>query len=401
MLILYHVQDFPKKSNSTSHSAQVDALHNEFFSDLADLKADDFRREAAIRQAPESREYRSARRTSIRVEDLVKWVKLPTSQILWIDGNSILRHSELSAFFATPLLVLGECDYETMVILRYDCATHASSSTSRSDLLVKALIYQIMERSSKALQIVHSAISTTTMSNLEALWNVLTNCLEVLDVACGFIIIENIDYLSHANAEDGHPIIKKLNALVQDSRRIIKIMLTASLATGKILDEKALTMFRRTGAVDTDSTYQEALFFQKLSEIDQKRCKTIAFADLAMLYRQNTMIYSIEDGELRAFMVRSCRWVAEGPLELRSELVVYAWSVDHNGIGYCRMHHEFVISRFSGERTVESLRYIPAGYLPDENEKRSRMLACGKSWWEYSSRVHHVVLGTTGSQVGS
>lgn len=61
-----------------------------------------------------------------------------------------------------------------------------------------------------------------------------------------------------------------------------------------------------------------------------------------------------------------------------SQLSSRVWSVDHDEKGFTKRYCNLTISQFSGERAIGALRYIPTGYQPDENKKRSHLLARGK-----------------------
>ena len=401
MLIRY-LKDILIKTASTSYSTDSVPLRDDFFSDLRDLNADRSRREMAIEQSPQMREYRSRKRTLMKVDGFMAWVKSESSQTLWIDGNSVIRRYDFSVLFEAPLLVLGGCDYETMIVLRHDCSDYASSGTTGYFLLVKALLFQVFEQHPQVYQRRRSALTGETMNGLKALWDLLLNCLDDVKAACVFILIDNIDVLSQIDTEKGGLVVQKLNAMVENQTRLVKILLTASLATERSLplnDGMALMTLRRRETVATINDDDQALTSHKLVEIQQKRCKVISFADLGLLYRPNTTVYTVEDGELQAFIVQEPTQSGQQYPYASSQLSLRAWSVDHDGKGFTKKYCDLTISQFSGERVIGALRYIPAGYLPDENKKRSHLLARGKLWWKYSSGVHHVVFGANRLQV--
>ena len=332
------------------------------------------------------------------------WIKSDSSQILGIEGNNVVRRSEFSMLFSAPLLVLGECDYETMLVLRHNCCDVPSNYKERSRLLVKILLYQIIEQYPKIYDKRRPAFTAETASDLTTLWQTFLDCLDDVKVTCIFILIDNIDDMSQSDAKEGEILVQKLNALVQDRARLVKIILTARLVSDQPMpsgSQTALTKLHRKETNVTNSAYEDALVTHKLCEIQHRRLKSISFPDIYMLYRHNTTVYTVDDGELRAFIVQSWSWAGEAYSNANSQLELRAWSIDHNGKGFSKRFHTLTISQFSGRKAIKSLRYIPAGYLPNENEERSNMVARGRRWWGYSFGVHHVIVGGSKSQVRS
>lgn len=130
-----------------------------------------------------------------------------------------------------------------------------------------------------------------------------------------------------------------------------------------------------------------ALVPQKLVEIQERRCKTVKFAQLPMLYQINSTIYSYDDGELRAFVVTELAGMDRRALEAYSPLEIRAWSIDHNGKYFTKRYHDLVISQFPGEKDISRLKYIPAGYLKDESENRTKLLERGRKYWKLGSGI--------------
>lgn len=174
---------------------------------------------------------------------------------------------------------------------------------------------------------------------MTALWNLFLNCLEEANAHCTFIIIDDIDALrigvSHELSEEVKQLIQKLDALVQDRTKLVKILLTASLAKDPISasdGQAALTHSRqRTSSAIVENKL--ALVPHNLIEIHERRCKTIPFAEMVILYGPNKTVYTLENGELQAFVVIEPSEMHLRSFESYSPLQLRAWSVDHNRKG--------------------------------------------------------------------
>jgi Domain of unknown function (DUF7025) len=124
----------------------------------------------------------------------------------------------------------------------------------------------------------------------------------------------------------------------------------------------------------------------KFSEIREGRCKDILFPEIMLLYPPKTVIFTREDGQYRAFVVYEISGMVEtmpgrfDPLRLR------VWSVDHNGKYFTKRYQDLDIGQFSGKKAVVDLRYIPAGYLPNEFEARMQLAKRGRKYCTHGMR---------------
>lgn len=349
----------------------------------------------AIEQISEMRGHRSKQRNIMRVEEVVAWVESESSQLLWINGHNVLRRSDFSLSFAAPLLLLGESSHETTLVLRHFCGESSFYEAKGYRLLVQALLYQIFEQYPKVLDRRKALLTRETTSVVTKLWDLFLDCLAEINADCTFIIIENIDVLRKAanlNVDEGKLIIQRLHALVQDSTKLVKILLIASLARDQASPLEGRSALMKTQRGESMSILQNelALVPHKLIEIQQKRCKRITFAEITMLYGPNTTVYTTEDDELRAFVIVELSGMEPQSFESYNALQMRAWSIDHDGQNVVRRYHTLTVPQFSGQKDIKYLRYIPAGFLPSESEKRRNLIARGKLWWTYSFGIHHV-----------
>lgn len=387
-----------------TRSTDLELLCDEIFLELRDPHLDVSRREKAIEQSFDMRNHRSTQKNIARADKIMAWFNSKSSQLLWIDGDSVLRRTDSSLSFAAPLLVLGEIYHETVLILRHFCRDQASHKVNRYRTLLQALLHQLFQQYPYVLACKKASLTREITCNVAALGDLLLDCLQDVNAQCTLIMLDNIDVLgseASTNVEDGRLVLEKLNGLVQDETKLVKILLTASLVADQVSSSDghaALTISQRkvSLAIVQDEL---ALVPHKMMEFQQRRCKTVLFAELMMLYVPNTAIYTTENGELRAFVaielsgMESQSYGSHGALQLR------AWSVDHNGQNIARICSDLTIPRFSGQREIKDLRYIPGGHLPNEAEQRRALTARGRLWWTKSSGVHHVVAGFNRTQV--
>ena len=374
------------------------------FHELRDLRSDIARREKAIEQSSDMRSHRSRQKNIIRTDKVMAWANSESSQLLWINGDNVLRRTDFNMSFAAPLLVLGESNYETVLILRHFCGDRAPHRANRYCTLLQALLHQLFQQYPRVFTRKKPSLTRELSSDVASLWELFLDCLQDVSADCTFIVIDNIDVLgkeASIDAEDGKLVVERLNVLVQDETKLVKILLTASLAADQAssLDgHTALTIPRRKSSLAIVQD-ELALVPHKLVEIQQKRCKNVSFGELTMLYVPNTTIYTVENGELRAFVIVELSGMERQSFESYNALHMRAWSIDHNGLKVARRYCDLTVTQFTGQRAIKDLRYIPGGYLPNESEQRRTLTARGRLWWMKSSGVHHVVVGSNRSQV--
>ena len=394
-------------TNATSGSAGVtdaERFLDNLFVELREYRQDSSRREMAIEQASEMRDYRSKRKNITRIEGVMDWVESETSRLLWINGHNVLRRSVFSMSFATPLLVLGESNYETTLVLRHFCGDGLASGPQNYRILVQALLYQILQQNPKVLDGKKSALTREATKTLTTLWDLFLDCLAEVNADCTFIIIENIDVLkegSSFNVDEGKFVLHHLHALVQDSTKLIKVLLIANLARDQASSSQGRSALMLTQRRESTGILQDELplVTHKLIEIQQKTCKGVRFAELIMLYVPNTTVYTFENDELRAFVIVELSGMELRNFESYNPLQMRVWSIDHDGQNVARRYHDLTVRQFSGQKDIKDLQYIPAGYLPDESEKRRNLIARGKLWWTYSFGTHHVTTDQYKTQV--
>ena len=121
--------------------------------------------------------------------------------------------------------------------------------------------------------------------NVAGLWNLLLSCIKDTKVDCTYVFIDQIDGLmerTNTTAEEGEVVLQGLNALVQDNTKLVKILLTASLAVDGASPSEGQAALMVPGRKNSLATVQNelALVPHKLIEIQQRRYKAISFTEI-------------------------------------------------------------------------------------------------------------------------
>ena len=337
--------------------------------------------ETLIEQLPEMESYRQKRHNLLKLERVMTWLESNRSELLWVNGNHVLRRADWNTTFALPLLVDGRERYSSVLILRYFCEDLGSSKKNNCRTLMQALIFEILEKYPSILTNKGSAFTekrfAVASKSVSKLWTLFLDCLLEVQAQCTFIIIDSIDHLQPAVTEDGGQdsnfLVEELNNLVTKNEMLVKVLLTARLAQSTTAvssgADAALIIPQRKLSLDIVRDQSLMLDYQ-LAEIQEGRCKCVSFAELYLLYPVRTTIYTLEDGCLRAFVVAELSGMEEKQVGRFSPLRIRAWYIDHDGQYFTRQYTDFNITMFGGTRSVASLRYRGTS----GNKSRSRRL---------------------------
>ncbi|KAJ5630110.1 hypothetical protein N7528_003767 [Penicillium herquei] len=399
-------RDDPSLQVKTMKPAVEDSsLINQLGDHFAELKSyneETLRRRTAIEEITDMRKHRSSKRNLLRSEKVLSWIESESSQLLWVEGNKVLRRSEFNACFAIPLILMGESSFESTIVLRHFCGDKGLARKPKT--LLQALLYQIIERNPDALQMKKSALTHEMTSSIQGLWSLFVDFLEYVNVQCTFIIIDSFDNLEDSETASGvdekNLILSQLNELVKDQTRMVKVLLTASLAQplSTLPDEyQALTQIHssprsggpRRGLSIVAVEDQAQLISHQIIEIQERRCKSVSFQEIPFLYPSGTLIYQKEGGAWRGFIVSGLSGMDLQPSNNIGDLQIRAWSLDHDGVYFTRKYHTLTVSQFYGTRNITSLQFIPAGYLPDESAIRKTLVKRGHRYWELGCSVSY------------
>lgn len=267
--------------------------------------------------------------------------------------------------------------------------------------MMQALLFELFQQHPSVYDGKKGSITRDQTSHTDSLWNLLLDCLDEVQVQCIFLVIGGIDRLTDTNStvEDvrgdvGH----RFKALMDDNKRLVKILLTTSLtqppaATVEVYSSLIGVRYqqspKRTLSFDAMQDHLP-LISQQLTEIQEKRCKSVKFTEIPMLYPPGILIYVGDGSQRRAFVVSELSGMDPRPFGAFGPLQIRAWSVDHNGVYFCKQYHDFLVPQFSGRRDVAQLKHVPAGYLLEEAAQRRGMIKRGRLYWSLGSGMHYM-----------
>jgi hypothetical protein len=391
----------------------LDQLLREVFVELREFNQDSKRHQRMIEKLPEMRPYKTKNLNLLRTDKIMRWIESDASQLLWINGNSVIGRYDFNSMFVVPLLLFGESNFEQVLILRHFCGDNPSLKTNNYRTLVQALVFQTLKQRPRVFRGRIPSITRNETDDITKLWKLFLECVREVRADCSFIIIDCIDSLQDANTPEGSSerelILQNLDALVKDRGMLIKILLTSSLrpelSASSLTPELSFSSLRPELLASTEDQSpgpaprrrlslaiiqnELPLVPQKLIEIQERRCRSLSFLQLCMIYPENSVIYTFNDGQLQAFIVDQLSGMEERSSDTYNALQVRAWSVDHNGRYFTKRYHDFLISQFPAERPITSLKYIPSGHLADEPEQRMKLIARGRRYWELGSGIHY------------
>ncbi|KAK1238874.1 hypothetical protein MKX08_005935 [Trichoderma sp. CBMAI-0020] len=386
-----------------THEEEIDALFREVFVEFHEFDEDTRQHRRIIEQLPEMRPHRTRNQNLLRAEKIIEWVESSISQLLLVDGSWVFGRYDFNSLFVGPLLIFGDSSFESVLVLRHFCGDSPSTKTNNFRTLVQALIVQMFKQRPKSFGEKLAGLTRERASSISDLWKLFLECLRESQVDCVFIIIDSIDYLQDAHASDGssekETVMAHMRALVQDSKMLVKILLSRSLSLDlpDSMEEQMALMttpnlhsrepLRRLSlAIMQD---EMLLVPQTLVEIQERRCQRLTFSQLPLTYPLNSIVYTIHDGQLQAFVVSGVYGMEQQTRDMYAPLRLRVWSIDHDGKHLTKRYHEFSTSQFQGEKPVTTLKYIPAGYLRDEAEQRKRLAARGRKYSALSYKYHH------------
>ncbi|KAJ5724342.1 hypothetical protein N7488_002377 [Penicillium malachiteum] len=340
------------------------------------------------------RRQRAKDRNLNETDKIMDWIQSDTLRLLLVNGSSVISRYDFNSVFAISLLLFGESTFEDVLVLRHFCGDNPSFRTNNYRTLVQALVFQIFNQRSRVFGEKIRCISRDRTNDIQKLWVLFIECVEAVSADCTFIIIDGIDYLEMS-------ILQTASVKERSSFGILTLCLTPDLPTLGLTpglsdpdgDQGAVSRIsgaapprRLSFAITQDEL---SLVPAKLVEIQERRCRLLSFSLLDMVYPKDSMIYTLHDGELQAFIVDQLSGMEALSNGRYNPLQIRAWSVGHNGTYFAKCYHEFSVSPFLGERPVGSLMYIPSGYLSDEPEHRKHLVSRGRRYWELGNGIHY------------
>ncbi|KAG4436031.1 hypothetical protein IFR05_008463, partial [Cadophora sp. M221] len=132
--------------NDHTELGDFDALLEGVFLELQEYDEGRSRQQRVLEQLPEMRPHRSKQRNLLKVDRMISWIESTKSELLWIDGNNLLRRHDFNASFADPLLILGQSNCERYLILRHFCGENYAEPGTGYRTLIQSLLRQIFKQ---------------------------------------------------------------------------------------------------------------------------------------------------------------------------------------------------------------------------------------------------------------
>ncbi|KAI1381356.1 P-loop containing nucleoside triphosphate hydrolase protein [Hypoxylon crocopeplum] len=127
------------------------------------------------------------------------------------------------------------------------------------------------------------------------------------------------------------------------------------------------------------------LAWEKLDEIEGRRCYEIAFKDLWLLYPPGETVFNRDDGAWRAYKVDRVEIYSGSNSETMS---IHCWFLDFDKTGKWLVPQVkvFCVPSYSSERPIRNLDVIPHWCCGGLGEK---LIERGKIYWSYRGDVFH------------
>ena len=392
-----------QQMNSQKQEHTRDSLNkfsSEVFPEWHELKAsqmDDF---TDSKLQPEVEARQQLQNSILRTEKFLSWVEATTSQVLWVDGNSVLHRTSFVTSFAVPLMIDGESNYASPLVLRHFCGEGGSNKRNSGRVMLQSLLMQLFQQRPSFYNGKKSKLSQERTQSIHGLWTLLVECLKEVKADCTFLVIDSIDtlYVGDSNDEEQNfDMVHKLMELVELNEILIKILLTARLVDREdatTLSSSALirTTPHRRSTVSYDQNM--AITPLKLLQIQERRADNVLFEDLVGFYLPGSTIYSMEQGEVRAFLVQELEPPQPRSFGTYTPLLIRALFIDCDSIGYVKRTTQLTIPQFSGVKAIKDLQYVPAGYLEDEARTRQMLKSRGQKFWSLCKGIHYKLAGS-------
>lgn len=327
------------------------------------------------------------------------WAESHRSEILWVDGYQALTRADFNASFVFPLLQLVESRFDTVVSLRHFCESHHDGS-DKYLVMMQSLVWQFLRHNPSIAQRKKASLDRERTSTTQGLWIILSELLEESKAKCVFLVIGGMDSLVNDNPNSRGlmtDMVDEFHGLMDTKAQLVKVILTRGLPQPQttttdhlysLVVHKHQETPKRTLSFDAMQSRLPVISLQ-LTEIQEKRCQNVSFMQLPMLYTPGSILYTQERDSLRAFVVSELSGMEQTLSGSYRALKIRAWCVDHDGTYICKRYHDFEVSYFSGRWNAATLKYIPAGYLPDESTRRQELITRGRQYWSFGSGHHY------------
>lgn len=387
----YQLTETIETDPTVSEASDDFDFHRELFSELHQDEEQAYRSQRAKEELPEMRSYRAEKRNFTKSEIALAWAESLRSEMIWVDGYQLLTRADFNACFIFPLLQLVESKFDKVITLRHFCEG-ARAQSDQYLVMMQSLVSQFLRNNPSIAQRKRAVLSRERTSSITGLWSLVAELLEASNTQCTILIIGGIDHLlgHDDNAKSTiRDMTDQLHVLL-GTASIIKIVVTQGLpepqrSTVEGISSLAVSNHRvetkRTFSFDAIQSSLPVMSMQ-LTEIQERRCRSVNFMQLLMLYTPGITIYTYDESKLRAFVVSSLSEQVRAGQYVT--LLIRAWSIDHDGTCVCKRYHDLEVNYFAGQKEVKDLKYVPAGFVSDEASQREALAIRGRLYWSLS-----------------
>ncbi|KAG8530429.1 uncharacterized protein KY384_004931 [Bacidia gigantensis] len=189
--------------------------------------------------------------TILRNLKMQTWLSERDSSLLWIDSYLETRFTDWKTALVLELIDHTE-KLDQSVVLRHFCQkANADKPASTAALTIQSMIFQILYRSMKRFKDKDSRFVLQRFeqagADIEELWALFMDILEVARIGCVWLMIDNADLLERDSDEDRSDalqLLQRLSDLVEGGNMTIKVLITAHIEneplSSDVLDQGAL-----------------------------------------------------------------------------------------------------------------------------------------------------------------
>lgn len=360
------------------------------------------RQQQANEELPNMREYRSNKKSFEKSEIAMAWAESRKSEILWINGNEALSREDFNPSFVCPLMLVGESHYDTFIKLQHFCE-ETGGETDPYKVMLQDLVAQVLRQYTSISSQQRATITRERTSTTKGLWDLLEELISGPEISCAFLIIGGIDHVVTHSSQPGElraELVHRFRALTTDTQKVVKIMAVMGFFRSTTTSVENISSLvrshhppnqrRRLSLDGLQSAFPSQLMSHHLTDIQEGRCRNVTFTEIPLIYTLGSMVYTLENEKLAAFIVAEMSGMEARPFGLFAPLHLRVWSIDHDGRQICKRYQDLSINHFVGRRDISSLACIPSGYLPEELTRRKQIISRGRKYWSYTSGVHYI-----------
>ena len=172
--------------------------------------------------------------------DVMSWIELSSSELLWIDGFADNQKPDWTSRFSLEIGSAAE-SYDGITCLHHYCSEVANvAELSSPEIVLQSMLSQLIDRNfrqfSWTLSHRHDLNRfrfADARDDICELWNLFQDCIDIAQTPCIYVILDNIDTL-WAHTCNGPQAVEKFRSfisgferLARSSRTLCKVLITS------------------------------------------------------------------------------------------------------------------------------------------------------------------------------